>query len=207
MQNFVLFDFDGVIVDSFDIALEVKQMACPHLTAEDYKKRFEGNINEFDLSKVKHTDQCRAVDFFTEYVPRMHRVQLFPGIKEILAQLAKDYALIIISSTISTPIKEHIERNGLQDYFAEIMGNDIHKSKVEKIKMIFQKYSTTPKHCVFITDTLGDLREAEKSGLGAIAVSWGFHSHETLQKGNPTKIIDSPTELTQTIDEYFKKSS
>jgi len=204
MQKFILFDFDGVIVDSFEPAFEVSKKACPHLTADEYKRGFEGNINDWKGAVSKHTEQCRTdIDFFTEYVPKMKDIGLVPGIKDVIKQLAESNTLIIVSSTITMPIKELMDRTGLAHYFTDILGNDIHKSKVEKIKMIFQKYQTTADNCVFITDTLGDLREAEKAGVGAIAVSWGFHSHETLQRGAPMKIIDSPKNLLATIDSYF----
>jgi len=204
MQKFILFDFDGVIVDSFEPAFEVSKKACPHLTIEEYKRGFEGNINEWKGAESEHTEQCRSdIDFFTEYVPKMKDIDLVPGIKDVIEQLAKSYTLIIVSSTITMPIQELVDRTGLASYFAEILGNDVHNSKVEKIKMIFQKYNTTAEHCIFVTDTLGDLREAEKTGVKAIAVSWGFHSQETLQRGNPVSIMDSPEDLVTAVNNYF----
>jgi len=204
MEKFVLFDFDGVIVDSFQPALEVNQKMCPHITADEYRKGFEGNINDWAGAESKHTEECRTdIDFFAEYVPKMKDVKLVPGMKEVLEQLARSYTLIIVSSTMTMPIKELVERTGLTSYFTEVLGNDVHQSKVEKIKMIFQKYDTSPDSCLFITDTLGDLREAEKTGVDAIAVSWGFHLYETLQKGKPVKIVDSPENLFDAVDSYF----
>ena len=46
-KNYVLFDFDGVIVDSFLHAFEVNKMIYPHLTEKEYRMRFEGNINDW----------------------------------------------------------------------------------------------------------------------------------------------------------------
>jgi phosphoglycolate phosphatase len=181
MQKFILFDFDGVIADSFDLAFSVSQMICPDLPVDGYKKRFEGNINDWIDSVNVHNENCRHdVDFFTEL-------------------------LIIISSTITSPISEFVKKYDLEKYFKEILGNDIHHSKVEKIKMVFEKYATSADQCVFVTDTLGDMLEAEKTGVGAIGVSWGFHSHETLRKGNPFKIVDKPEDLSVAISDYFLK--
>ena len=45
--RYILFDFDGVIADSYAPAFEVQKMICPHLTEEVYRKRFEGNINDW----------------------------------------------------------------------------------------------------------------------------------------------------------------
>jgi beta-phosphoglucomutase-like phosphatase (HAD superfamily) len=42
----VLFDFDGVIVDSFKPAFEVQKMIRPgiNFSEDDYRKFFEGNV-------------------------------------------------------------------------------------------------------------------------------------------------------------------
>jgi len=180
MKNkFLLFDFDGVIVDSFAPAFEVNKKMCPVMTEDDYKRRFEGNINNWIEAEIKHDKRCRHdLDFFTEYIPKMKGIVPFEEMSEIVRDLAKSYNLIIISSTLTLLIDELLKRNNLSEYFIEIMGNDVHTSKVEKIKMVFSKYNIGSEDCVFITDTLGDIREASDSGVGAIAVSWGFNFTE-----------------------------
>ena len=47
----------------------------------------------------------------------------------------------------------------------------------------------------FITDTLGDIKEANKVGIESIGITWGYQDKAKLQKGNPKKIVDTPTEL------------
>ncbi len=204
-KSFILFDFDGVIVDSFNIALGVAQMMCPHITAEGHKKRFEGNINDWEKFDEKHSDKCRHdINFFDEYVPRMRsQVKVFPGMKQAIEKISKDYILIVISSTISAPLLEILVKFDLAKHFTEIMGNDVHTSKVEKIKMVFAKYNIGPRDCVFVTDTLGDVKEATETGVKSLAVSWGFHNRETLLLGNPYKIIDRPEDLPPTLKMMF----
>lgn len=203
-KKFILFDFDGVIADSFLPAFEVNKMMCPHITEEDYRKRFEGNINDAYKIKVKHTRECRQdIDFFKEYLPKMKDVKMVPGILEVIENLSHIYTLIIVSSTITSPIREFMERYDAVKYFKEIMGNDVHKSKVEKIKMVFEKYNISRNQCLFITDTLGDMKEASRVGVRSIGVSWGFQDRETLEKGSPLFIADSPKQLEEAISRYL----
>ncbi len=133
----------------------------------------------------------------------MDTVPVVLGMNEVIAQLATTYTLIVISSTLTAPIQKLLDRNDLGKYFVEILGNDVHTSKVEKIKMVFKKYDVGPKDCVFITDTLGDLHEAEHMAVGAVAVTWGFHTPETLQKGKSFKLVSTPQELIFAVEEYF----
>lgn len=205
-NKFILFDFDGVIADSFRLAFEIQKIICPHLTEDIYRKLFEGNINDWEESINVHTEECRHnVDFFTEYVPRMKKkVQIVPGIKEVIIELEKSYKLIVISSTITSPIQEFLEEHDLANHFAQIMGNDVHKSKIEKMKMVFEEYSVEAESCVFITDTLGDMHEAEKMEVGAIGITWGFHTPETLRRGKPFRLVEKPNELLTAVADYFK---
>ncbi|MBU1557930.1 HAD hydrolase-like protein [Patescibacteria group bacterium] len=144
MKKYILFDFDGVIVDSFQVAFGVTKKICPHLTENQYKKRFEGNINDWEEPVNLHTKECRHdIDFFGEYIPLLKKeAQIVPGIKKVILELEKKYELVVISSTITSPILDFLESSNLVSHFNWVMGNDVHKSKVEKMKMVFSKYNT-----------------------------------------------------------------
>lgn len=204
-KKFILFDFDGVIADSFRPAFEIQKMICPHLTEDIYRKRFEGNINDWEEPINVHTEECRHdIDFFTEYIPRMkNEVRIVPGMKDVIIELEKNHKMVVISSTITSPIQEFLERHDLANHFVKIMGNDVHKSKIEKIKMVFEEYSVEAGNCVFVTDTLGDMREAGKMSVGAIGITWGFHTTKTLLNGKPFRLIENPNDLLATVSDYF----
>ncbi len=55
-----------------------------------------------------------------------------------------------------------------------------------------------------ITDTLGDLKEANQTGIKTIAVTWGVHQREKLKAGSPTVIIEEPTDLVNTCNMLLK---
>ncbi|KKT75150.1 MAG: hypothetical protein UW71_C0007G0022 [Parcubacteria group bacterium GW2011_GWB1_44_7] len=205
-KSFILFDFDGVIADSFRPAFEIQKMIYPHLTEDIYRKRFEGNINDWEEPINVHTEECRHdIDFFTEYIPRMKKeVQIVPGMKEVVFELEKSYTLVVISSTITSPIQEFLEGHDLANHFAQIMGNDVHKSKVKKMKMVFEKYGVAAKDCIFITDTLGDIHEAEKISVEAIGITWGFHTPDTLLRGKPFRLVKKPNDILTAVSDYFR---
>ena len=206
MKNkYLLFDFDGVIADTFIPAFEINKVICPHITEDEYRKRFEGNINDWKDLASKHDENCRHdIDFFAEYKNKIKDgIKIFPGMKNVVEILVKEYTLILISSTITVLIQEILEINNLSQFFKEVMGNDVHKSKIEKIKMVFSKYNINSDNCLFITDTLGDIRESTKVEVGSIGVSWGFNETKTLIEGKPFRIVNTPEELLIAISEYF----
>ncbi len=190
-MKIIFFDFDGVIADTFSACFDIIN-ARETLSADEYRARFEGNIN---LAIRKTPADQPPFDFFAEYNPKLMTCQPNPDIVAAIKTLAGESTLIIVSSTISSSISKYLEFFQIKDYFKEILGNDIDKSKVKKINDILARYEVAPGNTVFITDTLGDIREATECQVKSIGITWGFHPRETLQKGNPASIIDSPTEL------------
>jgi len=207
-KRHILFDFDGVIADSFNLCFEIQKKICPHLTIDSYRQRFEGNISDWEDPAHVHTPECRRdIDFFAKYIPRMmQEVEIVSGMKETIIELEKTHSLIVISSTITSPIQDYLKLHGLATHFTEIIGIDVDKSKIKKMKLVFKKYGVKPDDCVFITDTLGDMIEASHTGVGSIGVRWGFHLPETLQRGAPFCLVEKPRDLLTAVADYFTVS-
>lgn len=210
-RKLVLFDFDGVIADSFAVAFSVAQRLCARFSEVSYRETFAHNVHDWhekEITNTVHGPECNHdMDWFSEYVPLFEeKVRLFAGIAPIVEQLSKEYTLIVISSTITSPIQGFLEKNHLGRYFSDVMGADLHTKKTEKIKMVFEKYDTSADRCVFVTDSLGDLNEASEMSVGSIGTTWGWHSRETLLRGNPFRIVDTPAEITPAISDYFART-
>lgn len=199
MQKLVLFDFDGVLVDTLDIAYGINLEVQPDLTLEKYKSFFEGNIH----TAIADGRKKHIPDFDEKSSFRARELKIPEDIKQLVVSSSKDAKLTIVSSSSTKLITEILDREGMSKYFSDILGSDAHQSKVVKIKMLLDKYKVTPENSVFITDTLGDIREADDCGVKSIAVTWGFHSIETLKKGNPVKIVENPKDLLKAIGEIL----
>lgn len=197
-MKLIIFDFDGVLVDtlipSYEICLEKNE----NLSPEKYKTFFEGNIHDAFKIKGKLTPDP---DFSKKYDECTRELKIPQELKILVQNLEAKYALAIVSSTHTSSIKDILVRGDLANAFGDILGNDINTSKVIKIKMLLEKYKISQDEAVYITDTTGDVNEARECGVKSIAVTWGFHNKETLEKANPAKIIDNPQDLIKTIEE------
>lgn len=201
MRKFLLFDFDGVIIDSFHSSFSINQKIRPGgIEEQQYRDFFNGNVYESvtkpDEDKMKNDS---VKQFFSHYELNCKNLSYFEGMPEVIKKLSADYTMIIISSTVGNIIENFLHCHGLQNYFSDIMGPEIEHNKSKKIKMVFEKFNIGPDDCLFITDTLGDIKEARHAGVDSIAVSWGYHSLATLELGNPLAIVDRPSELVETI--------
>ncbi len=199
MNKIIFWDFDGVIADTFHQSFTIVKMVYPDMTELEYRARFEGNINKTLL----RTPPVREINFFEEFEKTIFNAPLTEGIASVIQELSKRYSNIIISSTLSDLIDRYLIHNNLRQYFAEIMGNEVAHSKTEKLTLAFDKHTTSNKHSLLITDTLGDIREANEVQVPVIAVPWGFQTRETLEKGNPTIIVENTNELLNKVNEML----
>jgi phosphoglycolate phosphatase len=195
-MKLIIFDFDGVLVDTLDVNFSINKSADPSITLEKYIAHFEGNIYD----AVKLGKKKAIPDFFKHYNLKTRRLTVPEEIKNVLKNLSHNFQLAIVSSTPSASIKTILSREGADTYFKDILGQETHTSKVVKIKMLLQKYNVDPMDAVYVTDTTGDVREARECDVRSVAVTWGFHTKETLQKVNPAFIVDNPEELMSAIE-------
>lgn len=191
----LIFDFDGVIADTHDINWALSQDHDETATYEDFLAHHDGNV--FAEPKIKFKPESVHL-FHSEYRQRLTKSHLEQAV-DPLRRLGEKYSLYIISSTREVAIKEVLEHSSLLTLFARVMGEETHKSKVEKFKMLLQSEDINPENTLFITDTLGDIKEAHKVGVRTIAETFGFHDRERLQQGNPFTIVDSWDEIEETI--------
>ncbi len=190
MKTNIIFDFDGVMADSFEAAFSVAKLQWPNITRKEYGDLFMGNYYD-SLSKI--TTPLILVDFDEEYGKR--EKPIVEGIKDVILNLHKKHKLYIISSSHTGRIKSWLEKYSLANIFDEILGKEI-KSKVEKIKKLKEKNKPNDRY-VFITDTVGDILEAEIAGIpkeNIIAVTWGFHDKNELKKYSKN-IVNNPEEI------------
>jgi len=199
----LIFDFDGVIGDTFDILWAVSQQHATDPTLEDFLAHHDGNVYEEPRLQFPMGAQDLFVGAYTERLGPSHVQMATPHIKH----LASEYILHIVSSNAEAPLLAVLEESGLRACFASVYGMETHRSKVAKFKMILTSAKLDPSEVLFVTDTLGDVREAAVVGISTIAETFGFHNRERLVQGNPYKIVDTWDEIMSEVETFFKEKS
>ena len=200
MKNVIIFDYDGVLVDSLDIFMDQFLHACKlegwnqiH-SKESFLSLFNGNMYE-NMMKLGMSKQD-----ILQVVTRVKKglltfektMKFFPQMKETLEALSKENVLLISTSNDTTVVMRFLALQNLS-CFKEVYGSDKHHSKVEKISMIKKKYPDGSYY--YVGDTLGDIEEGKKADINTIAVTWGWHDEKDLKNKNPDYIIHKPTDL------------
>ncbi len=204
-KKLVIFDFDGVFINTADLSFEIHQRVNPHFTFEQYSEISNGNFHEkWQEAKVKHNlVETGHEEFFKQYEEGIFRYTIHDILHDAVLHLSDKYILVIVTSSSGPVVTNFINKENLGGCFSEILGYEFHKSKVVRIKSLFEKYNLLPTEAVFVTDTLGDIEEGNSCGVPVIAETWGLHNRELLQSGNPAVIIEDPRELVPTIEKIL----
>ena len=189
----LIFDFDGVLEDTFDLNYKIAKKRYKGITKEKYRTWFNGNIYEHPV--VLERVPMNVKDFFREYKKGFVGKKLKPKFRKLLAELNEKYTLVIISSIDEDIILPYLKRSKSIHFFKDIWGYKTEMSKIKKFKRFLKKYKISKKECLFITDTLGDIMESNKVGIPSLGVSLGYHSKKTLLEGKPVFVADSVEEL------------
>ena len=193
MIKTIIFDFDGVIHDTNEVVFNLNAKFSG-ISPEEVKAAFSGNI--YSDNKIKLVDQ---EDFFKEAKPFYQQFLIEVETLQFLLKNDKKH-MSIITSNDEEIIMEYAKRNNITDYFKEVYGYQTSHSKVEKLHILFNKYDLDVNEAIFITDSLGDIKEGTHFGIRTIGVDFGIHSKETLQEGNPHAICSSWDEVQKIID-------
>lgn len=122
MLKYVVFDFDGTLVDSQDIFVPIyNQLAEKH----GYKTVSEEEIEP--LRKLSIPERCKqlhvplyklpilALEFYKLYQPSIKDLVLFNGMKEVLDELhRKGYGIAVISSNSEEHIRAFLHNNQIK---------------------------------------------------------------------------------------------
>lgn len=203
-KKIVMFDFDGVIINTLEFSYQIHKINNKDLTWERFQDFSNGNFHDGFERALKEENFISIGNFYDHYDKNLIKLNIHEVIQNALLFLASKYKLVIISSTHATQICNFLKKENILECFEDVLGHDTHKSKVVKIKSVLVKYDAKPDDCVFITDTLGDIKEANECNVPSIGVTWGLHAHAKLSEGNPVSIIDDPMNLVSAIQNVLK---
>lgn len=203
-KKLVIFDFDGVLANTIQLSFNIHKEYNPDFTMEKLQDICNGNFIDnmkAENDKMNHKD---PLNFHEKYENEIMKMNIDEILFKTIEELNKNYILAIVSSTTTIYIKNFLEKENTEKCFSDILGADVHSDKTIKINSLLEKYNIKPNDAIFVTDSLGDILDGNKCGVGSIGVTWGIHPKETLKKGNPIAVLDDPRDLLGCIKNVLK---
>lgn len=190
MQH-IISDFDGVIGDTATMNWTLVQTLHRDVKREAYLiDHHLGNV--FEQPVVPFTPQT-AARYYELYNERLARAHIERAVPHVHA-LGQDFRIHIVTSNCEHAIRRVLREAEIESAFGHVLGQEAHASKVEKFRTLLQELALAPTDTVYLTDTVGDLKEAAVVGIPTIAVTFGYHPRQLLEGYDPTAVAnDWPT--------------
>ncbi len=179
MIRAVIFDFDGVILESAVIKTRAfgevvksypKQQAdefvAYHMTHMGISRHVKFRYFIEEILKEEYTDEKEKVlaDGFERIVfEQVMKCPFVPGAKEFLEDAHQKYDLYIASGTPDEEMHRVVEGRGLTGYFREVYGTPLKKPEI--IEMILDKHGYDRSEVFFVGDAGTDLNAANACRL------------------------------------------
>ncbi|AWH84845.1 HAD family hydrolase [Flavobacterium album] len=206
MYKYIVFDFDGTLVDSRGIflslynALAAKYGYAP-MTADNLEYLRGLSIGE--RCKVLKVPMYRlpflASAVIKGYKAAIPSLQFNEGMQEMLRSLsAQGMPFAILSSNSKSNIKEFftLREMAVDAVYtsSKIFGKDKMLQKFLKDK------SLDASEILYVGDEARDIIACKKARVKVAWVSWGYDSHAAITGLEPDHIINYPSELLEIID-------
>lgn len=202
-MKLLLFDFDGVLVDSLDVYEKtvtdcLKAIGQPLTRGrEEFLELFEGNFYESLVEKGVDLDKFMAASVDILAGINYADMKPFEAMRPVLRELKKNHPMVVISSNDTPTINEALRLYGFEGIFDDVLGSDFMLSKKDKILHIISKYHVTLDDIYYIGDTTGDIKEGKQAGVKTVGVTWGWHSKAQMAAAKPDYLFDHPEDLLQ----------
>ena len=202
-MKLLLFDFDGVLVDSLDVYEKTVTLCLAKINhplnrgRQEFLELFDGNFYEMLAQKGVALDKFMTASVEILSQVNYKEIKPFDAMWPVLQELKKKHCLIVISSNDTPTIQEALRLYGFEDIFQEILGSDFMLSKKDKILYAIKKYSVMLEDIYYIGDTIGDIQEGKQAGVKTIGVTWGWHDKAKMATSAPDHLFDDPQELLQ----------
>jgi beta-phosphoglucomutase len=196
----VLFDMDGVILDSEPLHVAAFQATLGRfgheLDMNGYEAHFAGKTDEtgfneyFDFINEDANIPAIMSEKAKKYLElAQDQLTPYPGIVQIIKELSEHVPLALVTGSLRSEVDVALKACGIEGQFSAIVtANDITKSKPnpEGYLKASELLGIEPKDCVVVEDSPSGINAAIAANIDCIAVT-NTHSKEEL-KGATTVV-------------------
>ncbi len=212
--DFIVFDWDGTLMDSTATIVKCIQASARDLGLPVPDERAAAFVIGLSLM-----DAMQAVmpDVDPKYYPKMieryryhylakdHELPLFPGVREMLAELSNEgYFLAVATGKSRVGLNRALHSANLLSSFDATRCADETFSKPHPamLQELTRELGQDMKRTLMIGDTTHDLQMAANAGAASVAVEYGAHDASFLHEMAPMYSAKTVEELHVWLNQY-----
>ena len=216
MIKLVIFDMDGVLVDSEKVTAKASKDALAKWGVNASLTDFIEYAGMGDDKFVGCVAEKYGVKYDVEMKEEMYRIYcersktdvfVYDWSKPIIETLGKKYTLALASAADLPKVKANIDCIGVDTsvFKALITGSDVEKKKPDPTIFLkaAEKAGIAPENAVVFEDAVSGVMAAKAAGMTAIAVTTTF-DEETLKNAGADFVVDNLSDSVKIIEELNK---
>jgi phosphoglycolate phosphatase len=189
----IIFDLDGTITDSLDDLTEATNAMLRHFDRGELNSREvrllvgQGarRLVERAMPDASPEEIDEGVRLFVAYNEAhiADKTQLYPGVRETLAFLAKFWQLAVISNKNEALCRKLLDVLGVAGHFREIMGADslfFRKPSPGPVLKLLADAGVTAAETVIVGDSSNDIIAGKGAGVVTIGCTYGYGEPDEL---------------------------
>lgn len=205
----VIFDLDGVIVDSFAVMRQAFRIAYDEVVGpgEPPFEEYCRHLGRYfpDIMRIMGLPLALEKPFVRESYRLADQVTVFPGVRELLDDLnARGTRLAIATGKSGPRARSLLDRLGLLDRFDHVLGSDeVPRAKPapDIVLRALELLRVPAGRAVMVGDAVTDLASARGANVRAIAALWGESDEAPLLAERPDAVLRDPQDLLAVLPE------
>jgi AHBA synthesis associated protein len=199
----VIFDLDGVLVDSYEVMREAFTAAYAEVVGEgkppfeEYRKYMGRYFPE--IMEIMGLPLEMEEPFVRESYRLAHRVQLYPGISGMLNTLnSAGLRLAVATGKRGSRARSLLDGLGVLPMFAHVTESDEvsrPKPAPDIVLHILNVLGVRPDEAMMIGDATVDLASARAADVTAVAALWGVTNPSPVLDAGPDLVLHEPADL------------
>jgi AHBA synthesis associated protein len=199
----VIFDLDGVLVDSFAAMREAFGIAYDEVVGggavpfEEYTRHLGRYFP--DIMRIMGLPLEMEAPFVRESYRLAHLVPLFPGVRDMLDILEKRGLRLAVATGKSGPrARSLLDQLGVLSRFDQVIGADEvanPKPAPDMVLLALNLLGVRPDDAAMVGDAVTDLASARSAGVAAVAALWGTEDEPALLAAGPDLVLHDPADI------------
>jgi 3-amino-5-hydroxybenzoic acid synthesis related protein len=199
----VIFDMDGVLVDSFDVMRQAFAIAYREVVGagEPPFAEYNRHLGRYfpEIMEIMGLPPAMQEPFVRESYRLAGEVAMFDGVRETVAELrAQGLRTAVATGKSGERARSLLSLLGVLDQFDHVIGGDeVPRAKPapDMVLRALELLRIAPQETFMVGDAVTDIISARGASVASVAALWGQGDSQALIAQRPDAVLSAPAEI------------